>query len=308
MTLGLLCFCSGQSRAQEPADWLRLMTRDAILVSQAIGWSLEGPVSAAEVTPVAFAPGAMPKPIATGNMSIHNVMLLDYGTPEDEPNHRGLAGVIELADALDHRVLARFETDYDIATAGTYKVNGVAVTEMYPDSPRIEAYVLPAAAFGAGGLPALPPYAMLAAIRSKAINPATIDSAPRDYRVYVAGMDRLPRQADLGFTAIDATTGREVARSQSVRENGWVVASLPLAFAVNGYGGVYFPIVYRPDGSAGSERILMMFSNRTSGGESALAQSPAGKPALPGLPPAPALSAVGQGFMAKRYPNQSAPQ
>ncbi len=308
LALGLLCLSAGSVRAQDAADLKRLMTRDAVLVSQAIGWSLQGPVSAAEALPVAFTPGAMPKPIATGTMFTHKVMLLDYATPKSEPNRRGLAGVIELADKMDHRVLARFETEYDVVADGTYRVNAVAINEVYPDSPRIEAYVVPFAAFGPGGLTGLSPYAMLDTIRRNAIDPANGDPAAREYRIFVVAMDRLSEQADLGFTAVDATTGREIAKSETRRENGWVVANMPLTFAMNGQGGRYFPIVYRPEGPAGKARILMMFSNRYSTSVPAVAVAPVEGPPLPGLPPAPVLSAVGKEFMAKSYPNQYMPR
>ncbi len=311
MALGLLCLGAGSATAQDAANLKRLMTRDAVLVSQAIGWSLQGPVSAAELAPVSFASGASPRPIASGTMFTHNVMLLDYATPQGEPNRRGLAGVIELTDNLDHRVSARFKADYEVAGAGAYRVDAVTVAEIYPATPRIEAYVVPAAAFGPATSSGQSPFTMLAAIRRAAINPAIRDAAPKDYRVFVVGMDRLSPQADIGFTAIDATTGRELGGSQSVRENGWIVADLPVTFAMNGQHGVYFAIGYRPNGAASPARMLMLFSNRYPAGAPAAAEQPTAKSTLsplPGLPPAPDLSALGQGFMTKSYPNLYVPR
>ena len=311
MVLGLLCLGAGPTTAQDAADLKRLMTRDAVLVSQAIGWSLQGPVSATELVPVSFSAGAIPRPIASGTMFTHNVMLLDYVTPWDEPNRRGLAGVIELTDNSDHRVIARFNADYEVASAESYRVDAVAVTEIYPATPRIEAYVVPAAAFGPAGPSGQSPFAMLTAIRRAAISPTIQDALPRDYRVFVVGMDRLPPQADLGFAAVDATNGRELGGSQSVRENGWIVASLPLTFAMNGQHGVYFAIGYRPDGAAGPARMLMLCSNRYPVGAPSSAEQPKAHlklPPLPGLPPAPGLSALGQGFVTKSYPNLYVPR
>lgn len=319
LALGLLYLATYPAAAQQTADLKRLMARDAVLVSQAIGWSLQGPVSDAEAAPVVFAPGTKPRPIANGTMRTRKIVLIDFVTPAAAPSRRWLSGVIELADALDHRVLARFETEYDIAAAGAYRVSAMTVNEIYPTSPRVEAYIVPAAAVGPAGLAASSPFAMLAAIRSKAINPALVDPAPREYRVYVVGLDRLPPQADLGFTAIDAAAGKEVAGSQSERANGWIVASMPLTFAMNGRSGIYFPIGYRPDGAAGREQMLMLFSNRFPDEQPVVAEksvaTPApGLPTLPGLPPppalplAPGLSAMGQGFMTKSYPNQNAPR
>jgi len=306
MASGLIALGSGPAAAQDVTDWQRLMTRDAILVSQAIGWSLEGPVSAREAAPVAFDPGVAPKPIAIGSMFTNNVLLIDYATPPEARNVRGLVGVIELADRADRRVLARFETVYQIE-GSTYRVNAIETHEFYPDTPRVDLYFVPAGA----SIASRSPYAMLDAIRRNAIDPvATVDAAPRQYRVYLVGMDRLSPQADLGFTAVDATTGRAIGKSQSIRQDGWIVASLPVNFAVNGKNGVYFPIVYRPDGTAASQRILMVASNRSERGAPVAAAAPAtGATALAGaapLPPAPTLSPIGQAFMAKGLVNQAA--
>ncbi len=301
-----LAFGAGAAQAQNVGDWKRVMTRDALLVSQAIGWSLEGPVSAKEAAPVVFAPGVAPKPIATGTMSLSNVQLIDIATPAAAPNLRGLVGVIELADRADHRVLARFETAYEIA-GGSYRVGAVETQPFYPDAPRVEAYFVPAGA----SIPSQSPYAMLDAIRRSAVDPATVDAAPRPYRVYLVGMDRLSPQADLGFSAVDAGTGRATAKSQSSRRDGWIVASLSATFALNGKTAVFFPIVYRPDGTPGRQRILMMFSSHYEARARAVAAAPAASPAGPSvaaaLPPAPPLSALGQAFMAKGFANQ-APQ
>lgn len=302
-----LVFGVGAGQAQNVGDWKRVMTRDALLVSQAIGWSLEGSVSAKEAAPVVFAPGVAPKPIATGTMFLHNVLLIDTATPAAASSLRGLVGVIELADRADHRVLARFETAYEI-TGGTYRVGAVDTHPFYPDAPRVEAYFVPAGA----SIPSQSPYAMLDAIRRSAVDPATtVDAAPRQYRVYLASMDRLSPQADLGFSAVDAGTGRTTAKSQSNRRDGWIVASLSATFALNGKTAMFFPIVYRPDGTPGRQRILMMFSSHYEAGAPAGAAKPAAAPAGPStmaeLPPAPPLSALGQAFMTKGFTNQ-APQ
>ena len=105
-------------------------------------------------------------------------------------------------------------------------------------------------------------------------------------------------------------TGRAIAKSQSIRQDGWIVASLPATFAVNGKNAMFFPIVYRPGGTGGAPRMLMMFSNHYQAGAPAAAAAPAGAPPAPGavatLPPAPALSSLGQEFMARGYANQVA--
>jgi hypothetical protein len=301
-----LVFGASAGQAQNVGDWKRVMTPDAVLVSQAIGWSLEGPVSAKEAAPVVFEPGVAPKPIATGAMSLHNVLMIDIATPAGAPNVRGLVGVIELSDRADHRVLARFETAYEI-TGGTYRVGAVETHPFYPDTPRVEAYFVPAGA----NIPNQSPYAMLESIRRSAIDPATtVDSAPRQYRVYLVGMDRLSPQADLGFSAVDANTRRTAAKSQSVRRDGWIVASLSATFALNGKNAMFFPIVYRPDGTTSTQRILMLFSSHYKAGAPAVAAAPAAKPSGPGttlaLPPGPPLSTLGQAFVAKGLSNQVA--
>ncbi len=260
------------------------VVRASVLVPQAVGAALTNAAPSSRA--VTFAGPVRPD----GWLVKNGFQLQRLNTTAYTPDL--LRGGLTFGDSLGRCTHLACTISYAQAAEGRYLVRKVTTTPVTPAIPAHEAYFLPAERMSLRQMSEMGFADLLAFARDNAVQvgPDTVDPSPRAYQVLVFALDRLqPGDSWLVFAGD--------SQGFSWNRDGWAVAGISSAFAVNGPGQTVFRVFYAPGkDNALSGKILAAgaFSNHF----------------LPPVPPgttsvvaaAPAVQELKARYAAKAFP------
>ena len=251
-----------QAAALDPSD------RDSsVLVSGAIGLTLEGVTDPALTAPVRFAPkSAMPRPdpaILEGGFHLVSSSAVRYAKAGGEESARTAGGVLLHCDRFGRYISTRYTANYKITPDGSITVHRTTVEPIDAPVPKISVYIVPAAKVIPAHLKTQPFTRLLEYMADNAVSRIKTPKADRgqkDYYVFAFFLDRLAEDAKVGLLISNQQGGITGNGSDTLtfQENGWHVAYTPARCALDGTPEVFFKVLYTPGSRVPADKRKQM--------------------------------------------------
>lgn len=239
----------------------------SVLVSGAIGLTLEGVTDPALTSPVRFAPKhAMPRPdpaILEGGFHLVSSTAVLYDKTGGEESTRTAGGVLLHCDRFGRYISTRYTANFKITPDGSITVHRTTVAPIDAPVPKVSVYIVPAAKVIPAHLKTQPCITLLEFMANNAVSRIETQKADRgqkDYYVFAFFMDRLAEDTKVGLLISNRPGGITGNGSDTLtfQENGWHVAYTPARCALDGTPEVFFKVLYTPGSRVPADKRKQM--------------------------------------------------
>lgn len=228
-----------------------VVKEDALMVTQVIGWALEGMTDPDITAPVLFeTANAAPPPdlmIRNNNFSLSRIVITSYDIPKDSKKQRFITGLVVHSDPLGRIISTGFWTNYTLASRGKMVINQTVVQKTDSLYPEVSLYFLPVEKFPQKLIKKNNYKDLLKYVVDNSVSfddHTKIDRSKREYYAFAFFMERLAEDAKIDLLVNDKAVKR--GKVHTVGKDGWYAVYVPVRFAIDRDREVLFKAVYTP--------------------------------------------------------------